>query len=185
MRFFLFWLTMYLGWIVNVMAVPAPALGKRDEPIEIVADSLEILQESQRAKFSGNVIAKQGAVTLRAASMTVHYRQNDKKTESTGALEQGSVSRIEADGNVTLTTLEESAQGQHGVYNVDEKKVQMSGNVTLTRGKNILKGQQLVYDFTTGRSVLGAGKTKDNSEGTAGAGSGGRIRAVFVPEKKN
>ena len=166
------------------VAWAAPELGSRDEPIEITADSLEILQENQRAMFRGNVEAKQGDVTLKAATMTVHYRQSSGGDGAASAA--GAVSCIEADGGVLLATKEETARSKRGVYNVDEHKVQMSGDVTLTRGQNILKGAQLVYDFKTGRSVLGSGVAANaGGDGVKPAAGGGRIRALFVPEKKN
>lgn len=171
---------------VGVMAMQSasanPDFGKRDEPIEITADSLEVLQENQRAMFKGDVEAKQGDVTLRAATMTVHYRQGNNGGAAPAA---GAVSRIEADGGVLLTTKEETARSRKGIYNVDDKKVQMTGDVTLTRGQNVLKGGQLVYDFTTGRSVLGSGVAASSGADGKPAAGGGRIRALFVPEKKN
>jgi lipopolysaccharide export system protein LptA len=165
----------------------APEFGNRDQPIEITADSLEVLQANQRAMFRGNVEAKQGEVTLKAAAMTVHYRQaSGGKAGADASAAAGAVSRIEADGGVLLTTKEETARSARGVYNVDEHKVQMSGDVTLTRGQNVLKGAQLVYDFKTGRSVLGSGVAVNAAQGNAQPDAGGgRIRALFVPEKKN
>lgn len=160
-----------------------PQFGNRDAPIEITADSLEVLQANQKAMFRGNVEAKQGDVTLKAAVMTVHYRQGSGGEGAAAAA--GAVSRIEADGGVLLTAKEETARSHKGVYSVDEKKVTMSGDVTLTRGQNVLKGGQLVYDFTTGRSVMGAGVAATVGQDGKPAAGGGRIRALFVPEKKN
>jgi lipopolysaccharide export system protein LptA len=181
-------------WVHSAHAAQ-PEFGKRDEPIEITADKLEVLQDKQKAMFQGNVIARQGEVMLKAATMTVYYRQAPK-TEAKGAAKPaqavdnvsaaaGAVSRIEADGGVLLTTKEETARGARGVYHVDEKKVTMSGDVVLTRGQNVLKGALLVYDFATGRSELtsGVSATASGKSGDAGAGNG-RIRALFVPEKK-
>jgi lipopolysaccharide export system protein LptA len=181
-------------WVHSAYAAQ-PEFGKRDEPIEITADKLEVLQDKQKAMFQGNVIARQGEVMLKAATMTVYYRQAPK-TEAKGAAKPaqavdnvsaaaGAVSRIEADGGVLLTTKEETARGARGVYHVDEKKVTMSGDVVLTRGQNVLKGALLVYDFATGRSELtsGVSATASGKSGDAGAGNG-RIRALFVPEKK-
>jgi hypothetical protein len=48
----------------------------------------------------------------------------------------------------------------------------VGGNVVLTQGKNVLKGDRLVIDLKTGESRF---------ENPGETGSGGRIRALFVP----
>ena len=51
----------------------APALAQQgvkldsSQPIEVVSDTLEVLQEQQKAIFSGNVIATQGNINMKAA----------------------------------------------------------------------------------------------------------------------
>ncbi len=177
-----------LGMVLSVAAMAKDAAGSvfgdRNKPVEISADSLEVLQANQKAVFRGKVEVHQGAVMLTAATMTVYYKQQDatnKDAASAGAA--GAVSRIEADGHVVLTTPEETARGHKGVYDVDGRRVNLQGDVMLTRGKNILKGETLTYNLDTGRSVLGA---SDNViDGQQGVKSGGgRIKALFVPEKK-
>jgi lipopolysaccharide export system protein LptA len=47
----------------------------------------------------------------------------------------------------------------------------MSGKVILAQGPNILRGTSLVINLATGRADL------------TGAGAGGRVEGVFVPQK--
>ena len=61
--------------LLPAFAVQA-GVGDGDKPIEISADSLEIIQPNKTATFRGNVQAVQGDVVLSASSMTVHYRQS-------------------------------------------------------------------------------------------------------------
>ncbi len=170
-------------WIRNIaliavtMALATPALAQlsvgknKDQPIEITADALEVLQSQKKATFSGNVRAAQGDVVLTAQQMVVHYRENEERKGDMGA-----VSRIEAVGGVFLTTPEETAQGAKGVYDVDKKTIWLLENVILTRGENVLKGSQLEYSFDTGKSLV-TSKAGDKQ-------GQGRVKAIFVPDKK-
>lgn len=138
-------------------------------PVEITADSLEVLQEDQVAVFSGNVEAIQGELNIRADKMTVHYRDSKNKKAK-----QDSVSKIETDGHVFLSGPKETAQGDKGMYDVDQKTVTLTGKVVLTSGKNVVKGEKLVYNIATGQSrmVSGNGGSSGKKE---------RVRGVFVP----
>jgi lipopolysaccharide export system protein LptA len=172
----------YLVVIVALIVQPVHAQGLSKgidgkKPVEINADQLEVRQEENVAVFTGNVIAVQDDTRLKSDVMTVHYRKKEGEDESADPT-QGAVERIDVEGNVLLTTPDESASGARGVYNVDTKKVTLLENVVLTRGKNILKGDSLVYDFATGKSVVNSPKHADDVKKT------GRVKALFVPEKK-
>lgn len=135
-----------------------------EQPIEITADTLEVKQKDQLAIFRGKVDAIQGTMRLRADQLTVHYRENSEDPEQPG------ISKIEADGNVFVSSPGETAQGARGVYDVDRSRIDLFDNVVLTQGKSVLKGQRLEMNLTTGESKV--------------AGEGGRVSGVFVPEKK-
>ena len=152
---------------------PAQALeiGKdSSQPIEITADSLEVVQPDRQATFQGNVLVVQGNLRLKASQMQVHYREKAERSEG-----MASVSKIEATGSVIMTTLQETAQGDKGIYNVDQKKIRLLGNVILTRGQNALKGDRLEYSLASGKSLIASEKKTI---------PGGRVKAIFVPEKK-
>ncbi len=146
----------------------------RNKPIEITADSLEVLQPDKTATFRGNVVAKQGEILLKAQQMTVHYRVKEERAEG----DLGAVSKIDAVGSVVLTTPEDTAEGDTGSYEVDERKIWLTGNVTLTRGKNVLKGNRAEYSFESGKSLLTSAPTGENT-------GSGRVKALFVPEDKD
>lgn len=144
-----------------------------DQPIEISADQLEVMQSNQKAVFRGNVVAVQGDVTLRSDRMTVHYRD----AKSGGASSMGAVSKIEVDSNVRLNTPQESAKAAKGVYDVDREQILLLGDVFLTRGQNVLKGDRLDYNLRTQKSVL----TSVPTIGRQGGVNSGRVKGVFVP----
>lgn len=156
-------------------------------PIEVTSDSLEVLQEDNKAIFTGHVVVIQGKVRLKADKMTVHYagkQDSQKKPEPKKTKEAGkgdnpetAIKKIEAEGSVFLSTPMETASGASGVYDVDRQEIRLNDNVVLTRGKNVLKGSRLTYSFATGKSSLTGG-----SKPPGGNGKNERVRALFVPE---
>lgn len=153
----------------------APAIGlDHDKPIEIAADSLEVLQADKKAIFTGNVIATQGNINMKAARMLVFYRDAAGASTTGGAASGQGIYKIEAQGEVFFASPQETAQGDSAVYNVDTDTIDLLGNVLLTREKNVLKGTRLNYNLATGRSVLVGG---------ASAGGSGRVRGLFLPQQ--
>jgi lipopolysaccharide export system protein LptA len=143
------------------------------KPLEVVSDTLEVLQNEQKAIFVGNVIATQGNINMRAERMIVFYREAPGGQAAPAAGGAKGIHRVEAHGNVIFTTPTETGQGDMAVYNVDTETVDLTGNVTLTRDKNVLKGTSLNYNMATGRSIL------NSSSGQ----TGGRVRGLFVPNQ--
>ncbi len=64
------------------------------------------------------------------------------------------ISRIDAQGHVIVTTINEIARGATGVYNVDTGIATLGGGVTITRGDNELRGQYGVVDLNKNVSRL-------------------------------
>ena len=141
--------------------------GAREESqaIEITADTLEVRQSENVAVFEGSVHAVQGELVLNADMLTVHYR------EAAGGQGNLGVSRIDAQGNVVVTSPGETAEGQHGVYSVEEGRIDLAGGVVLNQGNNVVTGETLTMNLETGVSkVSGAGST--------------RVQGLFVPEEE-
>ena len=149
-----------------------------DKPIEIVADSLEVLQEDQIAVFRGNVDVTQGQIRLRANQLKVYYKSRE---EGGGDSIASSISRIDALGRVFISSPSETAQGDKGIYYVDRREIALSGKVVLTRGNNVIRGQRLVMNMETGRSKIDGGAATASTGGAGSAGKSGRVRSVFVP----
>ena len=139
------------------------------QPIEITADTLEVRQPDNVAIFRGDVDAVQGTMLLHADMLVVYYREAEEGEENLG------ISRIDAEGNVFVSSPEETAQGQRGVYDVDNARIDLAGGVILTRGDNIIEGDTLQMDLEAGRSHV----KSDGQESSA------RVRGLFVPRDKN
>ena len=165
-----------LGSIVPaaLLAQNRPAMQHNaDLPIEINADNLEVQQDKQLAVFRGNVDAKQGDIRLRAQELKVWYRSGGGGAQESSAAADvgGSIVRIDALGQVSVSSPDETARGDVGIYDVAEREITLTGDVVLTRGENVIRGQKLTMDMDTGLSRM--------------QGGGGRVRGLFTPPKKD
>jgi len=156
----------------------APVKLDSGKPIEIEANALEVLQEKHMAIFSGDVEALQGNISIKSQRMRVYYREAGSQS-STGL---GAVSRIEVEDKVMLSTPEESAKANKGVYDVDKQMITLLGDVILARGKNMLRGGRLDYNLKTQKSLLTSGTAETTPDGAVKT-SGGRVKGVFVPKQ--
>ena len=155
----------------------APAQGLRHDtslPIEITADQLEVQQQEQLATFTGNVDAVQGDLVLSADRLRVYYYGEGQEAPA-GA--SSSIRRIEAEGNVFVSSPQETAQGAAGVYDVASNQLSLEGSVVLTQDDNVIRGDRLEVDLVSGRSrVLAAVPS------AAGGEPPQRVRAIFTPQ---
>ena len=140
-------------------------------PIEITADTLEVRNTENLAIFRGDVDAIQGNMLLKADMLIVHYRVNKETPDQQG------ISQIDAEGNVFVSSPNETAQGARGIYDVDKEKIWLTGQVVLTQGDNIIQGERLELDLATGQSKVLSAATND--------GKRKRVRGLFVPKKQN
>jgi len=137
-------------------------------PIDLSADRAEAQDRADRAIFAGNVIVKQGELTLRTARLTLAY-----------ASQNGiDINRIDASGGVTVVSPSETARGDFAVYDLNEGLITMVGNVRLEREGSFLSGARLTIDLDTGRAVMDGGLRGVNQ-------SGGRVSGRFTVPKKN
>ena len=139
-------------------------------PVNVAADRIEVQDRADRAVFSGNVVATQAELTLRAARVTLAY--------TSGAGVQ--IQRIDASGGVTVVSPSETARGSFAIYDLSNRLITMLGGVTLTQGQSHVTGARLVIDLDTGRAVM------DGGRGVTGTVSGGRVTGTFtVPQRAN
>ena len=152
---------------------PRPALpGQQqgnDQPIQIDAKSLEVHDKNKQATFSGNVKVVQGDTTMTCKKLVVFYGQElgigekpvvtaktQTKTTSDAPPDAQSIRRIEAHGDVTVLTKDQSASGDLGVYDVIAKTITLTGNVVVTQGQNVIHGGRVVVNTVTGNAHVEA-----------------------------
>ncbi len=176
-----------------------PVLFDKDKPIEITSNRLDVDQDAHVAVFAGNVDAIQGTFHLKADQLTVHYDEkgaaataegngSDASTSSTVSASSpaasdpsatgGRIRRMDVTGHVRIVSPTETATGDTAVYEVEKGTINLLGNVVLTRGKNVIRGTKLTVNVDSGKSVIVG---SDQSVG----GGPGRVKSLFVPDKKN
>lgn len=146
----------------QAQGVPNPFTGMgrdSDKPIQIAADTTTADLRSETATYAGNVRVAQGDLKLRSDKLSIKAAK-------------GTISRIEASGNVVLASPQGQATGATAVYDIAQREVRMGGKVILAQGQNILRGTSLVINLATGRAAL-----------TGQGGTSGRVEGVFVPSK--
>ena len=164
------------GTVAIATAALAPALAQNsalkghnsNAPVDVAADRIEVQDRADRAVFSGNVVVRQGGLTLTAARLTVAY-------SSSGGIE---IERIDASGGVLLRSASETARGQFAIYDLRRRLVTVIGGVTLTRGDSHINGGRLIIDLDSGRAVMDGGAAPGTSS------QSGRVTGTFTVPKK-
>ncbi|MCB9990331.1 MAG: ostA-like family protein [Rhodospirillales bacterium] len=110
-----------------LLSLTPPALAQQslnpssDEPLEITADqTLEWHRDKQQYIAHGNVIAKQGTVSIMADRLSADYRETDASSFD--------IYRLTATGNVKIVSQGNTAYGEHAVYEVERGMAVMTGN---------------------------------------------------------
>jgi lipopolysaccharide export system protein LptA len=122
-------------------------------PVEVAADSFSVNNADGTAIFSGNVLVKQGEMSLSAAEVRVDYSPD-----------QTAIARLLASGGVSITNLADSAVAREAEYTIETGIIVLTGDVRLTQGASTLQGQKLTIDLTDGSGVME-----------------GRVTTTFVP----
>lgn len=163
---------MFASWVrcaaVAAVLLAAPAVSaqtfetgfaqfgsNQSTPIEIEADELEVQDKSNVAVFSGNVVVTQGKAALQTARLTVFYAQSAlpaaTSAEAAPQTPQAQrISRLEAEGKVLITADGQSATGDTGTVNFDDRTLALNGNVTLSQEGNVVTGDTLTVSLDTG-----------------------------------
>ena len=131
-------------------------------------DSLEYWDQRKLAVARGDAVAVEKDRRVAADVLTAHVAQDAK----TGA---SHINRVDAFGNVRVSTPTQIAQSAKGVYNVDTQIATLVDRVRVTQGKNQLNGDYAEVNLNTGVSRMLSGR----AAGTAGA----RVSALIVPNE--
>jgi lipopolysaccharide export system protein LptA len=163
-------------------------------------DSLEWYDQKQIAVARGDAVAvRENAKRIRADVLTAHMTKEKAKPAGTkpegqpakpappvtaarpgaatglpGASDENSrISRVDAQGNVLVSTATDIGRGDYGVYNADTGIVTLLGNVTITRGDNAIRGQYAVVDLNNNVSRMLPAADKSGAPAS-------RVEGLFV-----
>jgi lipopolysaccharide export system protein LptA len=163
-------------------------------------DSLEWYDQKQVAVARGDAVAiKENVKRIRADVLTAHMTKDKPKPTGAalaappakpaatkpgagagpaGATDESSrISRLDALGNVLVSTATDIARGDYGVYNADTGIVTLLGNVTVTRGDNAIRGQYAVVDLNNNVSRMMPTADKSGSPGA-------RVEGLFIRQDR-
>jgi len=155
---------LYLSFLLLLLplsAVAAPEVPTEGRgPVDVSADHLEADDKAQTLVFSGNAVATQNDVTIHGDRLTVKY---------TG--EKREIDKVIAEGSVRIVQGTKIATGAKAILYHTEERIVLTGSPKVSDGDNFVQGQEITLYLNDQRSVV-----------TGGAG--GRVKAVFTPEKK-
>ncbi|MFP4474264.1 MAG: LptA/OstA family protein [Desulfatibacillaceae bacterium] len=167
-------LALALAWPAWLAAAPENAVGNplgldlESGPLLITADELVAENQERTAKFSGNVHAVQKDASVRADRLTIWYSSDEGG--KTGAAMDSAVRRIEARGNVRVSTPEFHSEADRAVYEADDQTLTLSGDKAFIRqGRSLVTGSRFVIQVGDGGITV---------QGDPGS----RVEAILYPE---
>ena len=149
-------------FVLGLMAVPLRAADKVSLPVEVEANEMEIIDADKQAIFRGKVDAVRGTDHIKSDLMTVYYA-DVKQADGTS---KSQVSKLDATGNVTITTKKQVITGEWAKMDVLANTLVVGGKVKLVEGKSTLRGEKLTVDLNADRTLM----------------TGGRVKGSFVPK---
>jgi lipopolysaccharide export system protein LptA len=135
-------------------------------------DSLEWYDDKQLAVARGDAVAIRDDKHLKGDVLTATVTRLPN--------ESSHISRVDAQGDVLVSSQDQIARGDAGVYNVDTGIATLTGRVTLTRGDNELRGQYAVVDLNNNVSrILSAPPSAQLTQGKPA-----RVQGLLIPRQK-
>lgn len=135
-------------------------------------DDLEWYDDKQLAVARGDAVAVREGKRLAGDVLTAIVDKDQNGSSH--------ISRIDAQGNVLVSSLEQIARGDAGIYNVDTGIATLTGRVTLTKGGNELRGQYGVVDLNNNISrLLNAPPSAKLTDGSTP-----RVAGILMPRPK-
>ena len=123
-------------------------------------DSLEYWEDERLAVARGDATATRKDRKIVADVLIAHFEP--------GQTEKLELDRVDAEGNVKISTRQDFVSGERGVYYVKRQIAVLKGDVKITRGNNQLNGETAEVNLATGISKLRAGE-------------GGRVEGLVLP----
>ncbi len=146
-----------------VLAAGQEALSAPRGPIEVTAQKMDADQSRGKVLFQGDVVAKRGTMTVYSDRLTLVFVEVNKERKIERLIAEGAVRVVDGDRVATSDRLE---------YLQAEEKMTLTGHATIHQGGNQVAGDEIVLLLRENRSLVKSGKD-------------GRVKAVFLPQRKN
>lgn len=115
-----------------------------DQPVTIESDFAESNQGTGLTEYSGNVIMRQGSVSIEAEKVTIFYK--DSKVNRILSLGEPATYRHQPNINEGIVV----ANGEIIEYLLGEDKINLQKNASLARNGTLVTGDLIVYDINKG-----------------------------------
>lgn len=119
-----------------------------DQPLRITSRQLEADNKNQLITFTGDVVAKQGDMTIFADVAQVYYEKKEEGNE---------VREIVATGNVKIQQADQVATGQKAVFVNAEQKITITGQPKVWQGKDMVSGEKIIVLLEEDKSFVESG----------------------------
>lgn len=155
----------------------------RDQPIAFQADQAEVLDQENRAVLTGNVRVQQGESTLATSRLIIIYERPAQGAQPQGRparpiqgdqAARQSVREMRMEGGVIVTSKNQQATAERGVFHATRNMAILEGRVVLTQCQNVLTGDRLVANMNTNQVQITGGSTTQ-----------GRVSGVLSPSSQN
>lgn len=146
-------------------------IGNNDEPIQIEADKLEIIDNENTALLTGNVSVVQGETLMQATRIKVFYERADEAGKTKSGIRQ-----IEASGKVAVRSGENKVSADNATINMISETVLMTGNVIVSQTGNVLSACKVTVNLKTNVSNVTPCASSSNDSGN------GRVKILLTPK---
>ena len=119
-----------------------------DQPLRVTSQQLEADNKQLVITFTGNVVAKQGEMTIYADIARVYYEKKEEGNE---------VREIVATGNVRIQEADRLATCQKAVFTNAEQKIVLTGQPKVWQGKDMVSGEKIIILLEEDKSFVESG----------------------------
>jgi lipopolysaccharide export system protein LptA len=155
----------YLLFLIPAAVFPAATQTHKDRsdlPITIKSNEMAADNKGRTAAFSGNVVAKQGDITIFSDKLVVNY-----------AAKGGEVEKVEAIGNVRIVQQNRTGFAGQALYNSHDGRIVLTGNPRVVQGGDSISGKIISYFVDD-----------DKSDVSSGGDPKSRVEAVINPQAR-
>ncbi len=133
-----------LGWVAGAGgAGAAPPWGSGSQPLQVDARTLDARGAENRVIFAGEVVARQGDLTLQADRVEVTLDPGTRELRT-----------VHATGNVRVQKEEVVAVGREATYEAATGVVVLTGEPKVWRDRDVVAGDKVVLYLAENRSVV-------------------------------
>lgn len=124
----------WMAGVLGVLARAAVGAESNEEAVTVItSDRLTFDAKGRTAVFEHNVLVTDPKMQMAADRLIVKFD------------EQGQAQVIRAEGRVTITQLDRTAQAEVASYDVPSGKIVLTGKPRITRGRDVLEGEVITY----------------------------------------